>query len=283
MSTQTTLKRLRESPTSIETPTKSVKMSEKGDNIEKELDFNEPSAKLVAAFKNFVREELDDGIEKAVRKSFAEELDVRLKNFATKEDFGTLQGTIENQKKDNTDLKEKLEVFEARLERIDKNERSNKLIFSNVVCTDGAVRAAYYVCNQLMKIDQQLVTVKNAFILKKFENDRATILVEFMERNMITTVFQHVKNLSGSKIGVERDLTEEQQKVRKTLVELKRRMLDNNKQLKIHVSDVTMKIGSNKFTFRKGKLESGIAGQDVNKFFIDNYKLNIDEYFNKKN
>lgn len=282
MLTPTNTKRLRDSPTFDGTPTKSAKMQSGNDLEPQNNNVNDPNAKLLAAIKKMMVEELDSKIKEAVKTSFTEELDKRLENMASKLDVDALRQTIESQKQENDALKEKLGCFENRLERIDKNDRSNKLIFSNVACPDGAISAAYHVCNQMLRINPELINIKSSFVLRKFDNDRSTILVEFAERNMVTTVFKHIKNLNGSRVGVERDLTENQQKVRKMLVDLKRKLLDNNKQMKIHVSDVTLKIGSNKFTFKNGNLEASLAGLDVNKFFMDNYKIKLDEYLNKK-
>lgn len=269
-------KRSRESPiTGDETPSKAVK----NDII---IDLNDPSAKLLTAFKNIMLEELDDKIEKSVRKSFVEEFDSRLEMMVTKEDFDTLRESIETQKKEKEDLKEKFSKLESRLERIDRNERSSKLVFSKVDCPNGAIGAAYNVCNNILKINSETIGIRNAFIIKKFEDGKSTILVEFYERNMIGIIFKHIKNLQGTKIGIEKDLTEEQQRIRKILVELKWRMLDVSKKLKVHVTETTLKAGSNKFSLKGGVLIASLPGLDVNKFFEENYKINIDEYLKNK-
>lgn len=273
---QTPAKRSRESPTSSQNPLKSAKMDTGN-------DISDQNNQLLAAIKKMLDNEFEDKIQKAVKKSFTEELDMRLQNVASKDDITDLRETIEKQKEENDVMKQKLMNFEGQLERLDKKDRASKLIFTNVDCSNGALAAAYQVCNECMKIDSQLIVVKSAFVMKRADQRNSKILVEFENRNMVSIIFKHVKNLNGSRIGVERDLTQEQQKIRKMLMDLKNVLLEISKGMKVFVSDVSMKIGSNKFSFKGGRLEASLPNLDVNQFFTDNYNINIDEYLQNRN
>lgn len=239
---------------------------------------------LLAAIEKMLDEKLETKIQAAVTKSITTEFDTRLKNIPSKQDIDDLRTTMDLQKTENEEMRKNLMNLEGQFERLDKKDRANKLIFSNIVCSNsGAVAAIYHVCNEALKIDPQLISVKNAFVVKQLEGGKTKILVEFAERNMISLIFKHVKNLNGRNISIGRDLTTEEQKTRKMLIDLKKVLLEINTQMKIFVSDISIKVGSNKFTVKNGKLESRNTGMDVNKFFIDNYNLNMDEYLKKKN
>lgn len=271
-------KRSRESQESEENRNKNIKTAIVGSptasSISSSMEQTDQYNTMVAAFTECMKAyKLEDKIESAVKKSFADELDQRLVNMATKADMKNLQEKLDKQSIENTELKEKLIKCETRLERFDKKRRTNNLIFSNVALCQNAAQSVYQVCNQNLKIEPNQIVIKDAFVLKTYGADKATILVEFSEGRMVAIVFKHIKNLAGSKIRVEKDMTEGEQEKKKKLLQLKSKLLETRSDKRVFVSQNTIKIGTDIFELTNGNLVPRTAGLDMEAFFSDNYDL----------
>lgn len=271
-------KRSRESPPSDEKRTKNIKMAFNQQNPSTAVieDAKDQHKALVAAFTDCMKAyDLEGKINAAVKKSFTEELDQRFLDMATKSDITSLQTKLDDQIIENNLLREKMLKYECRLENYDKRNRNKNLIFSNVSIRQNAINSLYHVISENLKINSGDILLKDAFILKRYGENKATILAEFGEKRMIGIVFQHIKNLAGSKIAVERDLSEGEQESKRTLVQLKKKLLEIRNDIKIFVSQNTIKIGANPFIFANGTLEAKDAALNPDSFFSENYKMNL--------
>lgn len=109
---------------------------------------------------------------------------------------------------------------------------------------------------------------------------------EFSSGEMVQKVFQNTKNLAGSKIIVERDLTHEKQQDKRVMLELKKKLKEINRNTRVMVRSARLKIDENWFWWNKQKkLVSGT--NDVNKLLqtlygegINSVNLNYYEILN---
>lgn len=288
-------KRTRESPEVKENRLKSVRTTNMTSATQPEPTLSEEHSLLLTSIKEMFKTEIQDQIKEifkadlkqqiqdAVKSAFSQELDKRLEEMVTKKEIKELEEKLANREVENDEIRGNLKELEDRLERFDRKDRCRNLIFTNVTYVQGAIMTGYQICNQNLKIDSQLINIKDAFVIKKQSNDKVTLLVEFAEKSMVGVVFRHLKNLHGSNIRVERDLSEANRKRRKILVDFKKHLLSVSRELRVNVRENTLTVGSNTFTLkdRDGKLEPLEEGVDTVAFFQDNYEINVVDYFNQ--
>ncbi|KAL5285535.1 hypothetical protein ACFFRR_007317 [Megaselia abdita] len=99
--------------------------------------------------------------------------------------------------------------------------------------------------------------------------------------NNIIYVFRHIRNLKGSNIRVERDLSESERKNRNLLVNFKKHLLSVSKEFRVNVVECNLKIERNTFILRDGTLEARAEGQDAITFFKDKYNIDVVDYFSQ--
>lgn len=202
-------------------------------------------------------------------------------NLATKEDIKGTQKTLERQEKDIEAVQSRLDSFENRMERLEKRSKACNLRFSNVSIASTAEAAAMDTCFGALKINPSSITIKRAVVLKRFDAGKGTILVEFVDQSMVSLVFKHIKNLDGTRIGMEKDLTEGEISIKSSLYALREELLKANGALKIYVNDTTIKIGSNFFSVRNHNLLPRNTSLDIVKFFNENFNFNINNFMDK--
>lgn len=236
---------------------------------------------LLQSFEQMLTTQLEEKIDKSVRKIFVEELDSRVSKLPSVEDFKTLEKKIDEQGIESINQNAKIKRCEDRLEKLDKKDKRNNLIFTNVVCNQGPIIAANFVMKELLRIEPKDFQITNAFVLKKFQNNLSTILVRFSEEGMVHRVFKNIKNLRESKIGVEHDLTEREQQNKRKLIILKKQLLLINKENRVNVFDNSIKIEGIVFRMLNGKLEAKNKDTDVITFFQDKYTMNVVEFLDQ--
>lgn len=79
------------------------------------------------------------------------------------------------------------------------------------------------------------------------------VLVEMENGTQITEIFKNIRNLSGSAIGVERDLNKERQVDKKALLQVKKTLWNNNQSHRISIRNDRMRIGDKWFSWNKDK------------------------------
>lgn len=105
----------------------------------------------------------------------------------------------------------------------------------------STLNVATQIMSDFLKLEQNSFRILNACVLKQIDPSKSTILVEFADEFMVQNVFKNIKNFKGSRIAVERDLTEKERSVERKLVDLKK-SLEINKSFKVFVTDVQIKI-----------------------------------------
>ncbi|XP_073824695.1 uncharacterized protein [Musca autumnalis] len=89
-------------------------------------------------------------------------------------------------------------------------------------------------------------------------------IAEIQSEVMVSTIFKNAKNLTGTGIKIERDLSDERQQDRKVLMQLKTEILQIDKTHRIFVKGNSIKIGTKWMRFSKSReLMSGKNKADV--------------------
>ena len=200
-----------------------------------------------------------------------ESVEDKLSQMATKADMEAVNSRMDEHQRTVDELRSDLEATKERLERLDKKDKSNNLVFTNVFKLEDpreAVRRIWII----LQVDFRDADIKRVSYLSTYRNGtHAKVLVEFSSKSAVGLIFKNIKKLGGHKIGVEHDLTSNELDARNRLLKLKTVLLDKSKKLKVYVTDTSIRIGSNQFTLRRGELVPKIPGVDVPGFFRNNY------------
>lgn len=286
-------KRLLDSPESTQSP-KTTRCST-SENMNSEQSSPEDSDEshnlndntdIVVTLRKLLSEEL--GKE---RKTLLDELDARFAPVALKSDIQPMQEKLETLIIDNSStknaisiLQEKVNKFEEtahlqsrKLESLERKQRSRNLIFLNVDknANSSIIEA---ICRDLIKASMTKVVVARTQILK-VRNELATVLVSFKDEEAISEIFANIKNLKGSKIRVDYDLSPDLRARRNVLMALKKEILSKNTTIKTFVRQDNIKIGDKRLVFRDGHLLEG--SNDAREFLLTNFDINFDIFLEK--
>lgn len=205
-----------------------------------------------------------EGMMEAFRAMMGEELDKRLSNIATKTDLDVIKTEVSELREDNKKIKselntvqQKLSESERRLESIERKNCEKRLIWRGLKISDNLSMEVRKVCQEVLKVPEEIIIEKVEQIGKNSKNP--AILVEFAKKEDVNKVLLQTKQLKGTKISIDRELTKTGWERKKMLLKARKiiKEIDNSKVIKI-IGD-KMKIENKVFLWRNSKLYYGDA------------------------
>lgn len=271
-------KRLLDSPESTQSP--------KTTKCVNSVKMNDSPADIVSTLRTLLSEELTKE-----RQVLLDQLDARFLPVAMKADLKPMQDQLNLLADDSkctkgliTALQTKVNQFEEtlhvqnkKLESLERRQRSKNLIFINV---DKNVSAdmIQMICRDVIKAPMLKIVVVGVKILN-VRDELATALVTFQEEEAISEIFANVKNLKGSRLRIDYDLSPELRARRSFLMALKRELLTKQPTTKMFVQQDKIKIGDKRFAFRDGRFMDG--ENDARDFLFTNFNVNFDLFLDK--
>lgn len=207
-------------------------------------------------------------------------MDEKLVNLPTKKDFEEiktnvheLSGKIDKLQSENQALKEEVKQLKEENEKENKqilflqeHSKRNNIIFKNIDYKVPLNEAVTDCCKENLKIAKDICIVSTR---KLYEKDgKAGIIAEFQSEAIVREVFQHAKNLAGTQIFLDRDLTTEKQKDKRVMLELKKLIQNVSQKHRIKVINEKMRIDQKRF-FWNGQKEL-VSGKQSGKDALKN-------------
>ncbi|KAF6214152.1 hypothetical protein GE061_008891 [Apolygus lucorum] len=150
------------------------------------------------------------------------------KGLAKKEDLTIINAEIENLKKENKDLHQKIDMLNKRLNGFDRTSRKNNLIFGGIEYTGGNwITIIEDFVKQVLCIEQGIL-IGRAFPLGKEGLRKRLILVEFLRGEEVNLIMSKVGVLRGTNFFVHRDYSMEERLKRSKLSSIKREIMKCN-------------------------------------------------------
>lgn len=192
-------------------------------------------------------------------------MDEKLINIPTKKDIEDIKTNVgelstkfdglklENEylKKEVTELKFEREKDHQQINYLQEHIKRNNIIFKGIDAKTTLEDAVKDCCKENLKLTQDINLLSTR---KMYEKDgKIGVVAEFSSGEMVKEVFQNTKNLAGSKIIVERDLTHEKQQDKRVMLEIKKKLKKINQNTRVMVRSARIKIGENWFWWNKQK------------------------------
>lgn len=156
---------------------------------------------------------------------------------------------LQNLHKRIEDLQSKYIALENRCERLEKQSRKNNIIIFGLDVTESApiLETTLTELSQLLGIPFVEADINNIFRLKSEKTP--TIKIEFATYLKKQKVFENIHKLRGKKIFINHDLSVEERKERKILIEHQREAKSNN--LQAVIKGKTLIINNETFTIKQ--------------------------------
>lgn len=187
------------------------------------------------------------------RAMFKEEI----KSLATKEDLSLIEDKVE-------DTNKKVDHLEKRIEYLEKKEKSQNIIISGVVnksAKDEIIQEVGKIIFGNLKIQDQ-----NAIMdVRKLSERNGKMLVWARMRNIeiVEEIFKRTKELKGTTVYIDRDLTIQEREMKKRLLNIKSKILMVDKSKRVTVRRNKIIVGEMIFNMKNGVLmygeEDGLA------------------------
>lgn len=217
------------------------------------------------------------------------ELDSRFSNFCkteigplkhdvscVKSDLAALKGEIKLLKDQNASLSKKLEKSDSQISQLEKDAN---LIFYNVNSSSNIRQAILEICRTVLRVGED-ISITRTIILKKHPSSGAlTVLVKFETLGMVYKVLSSTKNLksSGSGIWISRDLSEEERKIKSSLLIIKKKINEKDTSCKVKVVGKKMYVDSVMFIFNEKHNTFGNSQMNGKVFLLEKFSINFDD------
>lgn len=224
-------------------------------------------------------------------------LDEKLKHLATKNDLENVKHHIDEVKSDvnkismeNKELKEEVkslktnwESDQKRLSQLEDEVRKKKIIIRGLKTQKSAIDAVKAIYKDQLKISKAAEEIEN--VKKMYEHEgKMTVIVEMRTSEIVREVLKQSKELAGTSIFIDRDLSAERQQKKKIMIVLRKDILAVSENKRISVRGDKLVIAGKWFTWnRENKLMCGqksgeeelrnIYGENSSKINIDYSKL----------
>ncbi|KAF6197908.1 hypothetical protein GE061_007650 [Apolygus lucorum] len=196
------------------------------------------------------------------------------KGLATKQDLASTNLEIAALKKENSDLRKKIDNLNVRLNVYDRNMRKNNLVFGGFEHKDpDFVAVIEDFLKQVLKIERNIV-IGRAFPLGKQGLNRCPILVEFVRGEDVNLIMSRVGCLRGTGFFVHRDYSQEERIVRSKLSNVKNEILKLKKDVSITFKRDTLVVDNIEFKWDLDKGFQSSQGEDGAELL--KAKLNLD-------
>lgn len=228
-------------------------------------------------------------------------IEAKLINVSTKSDIDEIKHQIidvdnkfESLKQENIALRDEIEQLKVerkkdqqQINRLVEQGKRKNVIFRGIEKKDTPRESVEAVCKNVLKL--QNITVNAARIIYTASTSKISVVAELETVEMANSIFKNLKELAGSTIKVEKDLTEEKQQDRKVMFQLKTDILEISKTHKVLVKNDSIKVGTSWLYWdRNRQLMCGQqnAAEVLTKLYGDNINkvsLNYETLFEKIN
>lgn len=182
---------------------------------------------------------------------FQDMLNGALGNVATKDDVKQFQEEVRALRIENQELKEELGKMRSQLDYIDRERRQKRLVFHGLEDVQDVSSKVQEVLHSNLKVVEPVLVSKTTKM--KSKNGKMSVLAEFVSCNDVWKVLGKCRNLAGSGIGVDRDLTIEERDQRRKLLHMKREIEKIDKSKRVSIQGSKLKIDGSFFTWKDNK------------------------------
>lgn len=172
-----------------------------------------------------------------------------------KKEVETMKTEISKIATENSILKNEVARLKNRMENLERDKKKNNLIIRGIKKEGDAKEKFYLLCTKELKMEQK-PKIRNVFEIKSM-NNKAILKVEFESEEEMWKVLSKTRNLKGTDIAIDRDLTKEARERRNNLIKIKKEIIKVDTSKKITVSAERLIIGQHKFDLRNGILRWG--------------------------
>lgn len=208
------------------------------------------------------------------------------------EKLSTLSGDVENLKEQNNQLKQEVEdlkvdkdVDRRRISQLEKQIKSKNLILKGLNAKSSVNSVVNKIYFDKLKLPK---SVKIRYTKKLYErNDKMAVLAELDSSQSVQSALQNAKKLAGTSIYVERDLTQEKQKDKRVMLQLKKDIVAVSKSHRIAVISDRIRVKDKWFRWNKekklvcGQEEADCAIKDLYPDVYDKINFNYNTLFEK--
>lgn len=192
-------------------------------------------------------------------------MDDKLKNIPTKQDIDEIKTNVNDLGSKIDHLKTENEVLKNEIKQLrDEKEKDhyqimylqdyvkrNNVVFKGMPSNNSLEGAVKECCKDNLKLTKEIKILSTK---KLYERDeKIGVIAELSSGEMVKEIFKNTKNLAGTKIILERDLNSDKQKDKRVFLEMKKLIIDMNKDHRISVRNDRMKIENNWFWWNKNK------------------------------
>lgn len=174
------------------------------------------------------------------------------------ESINVLIVTINKLVEDNEDLK--TEVIKLQKEKeedrsqmmfLEDQIRKRNLVFRGIDSHASIKTAVLKTCTEKLKVERQIVIKSTK---KIFDRDgKMAVIAEFDSDDMIGDILRATRELHGTTISIEKDLSKYRQEQKKAMMQLKREILSKSQQHRITVRNDQLRINDKWISWGKQK------------------------------
>lgn len=201
---------------------------------------NLPMKTLLSAFESLLKsslEELSSELRKATEEvQLLKKENVELKNLVN-------------------ELRQNQKEVEKRVELLDGIARQNKLIIRGIRANIDPKEEVKKLCKETLLIQND---INIRYVKKLYEADgKMNIVVDFQDATIVSEILMATRNLAGTYISINRDLTKEAQQRRGAMVQLRKAIIEQDKSKMVKVRGDQLIIQNLRFTWKSEVLMCG--------------------------
>ncbi|KAF6197300.1 hypothetical protein GE061_020344 [Apolygus lucorum] len=147
------------------------------------------------------------------------------KGLATKQDLASTNAEIASLKKENVELRKKVDNLHDRLKVYDRHMRKNNLIFGGIELGDGnPSEVVREFIREVLQIENE-IHIGRAFPLGRQGLKKRPLMVEFVKGDDVNHIMSKVACLKGTSFFVHRDYSQENRIIRSKLTSIRKEIL----------------------------------------------------------
>lgn len=263
------------------------------DNHTPKRKFNETSPE------NEKRDEVGKMSTSELMKLMSNLMDEKLKDMPTKSDLIEVKETVNEVKSEVSKLTDKNKILQEEIQKLkecreedqkrmrylEEDLGKKKIIIRGLDSQKSTFGAVKKLFKEKLNVDNRVDIEQTRKIFEK--DEKMTVMVELKSVKMVSEVFKNAKNLAGSSVYIDRELSTERQKDKKIMLQMKKDILKVDKTKRIAVKNDKLVVDGNTFAWNNSKvLMCGKKpGEDVMKDLYGEKSscivLNYDEIFAK--
>lgn len=197
-------------------------------------------------------------LQSILAKTVSDVFDEKIQPLQTQVD--SVAADVEKIKAENIELHNKIANLEKNKEECDRqvailenNMKRKNLVFRGLASNIDIKEAVRNTIINTMKVNiAQLILCSCRKIYEK--EGKMTIIVEFPDEETVNIILKHVKNLQGSRITIERDLSQQRQEKRKAMIGLKSMLREADSEKLVSIRNDEMRVDGKWFRWSDDKV-----------------------------